>query len=153
MSDGKKAAQAIFHGAIEQLIEQVGNPLKLGKGKAKVDDEISRQIKEWVKKDFWEKVKSAGKGVFDWLKEAGEEGIEEVATETSNTIFDTLLGIGDEKAEGIVNEYREAAAAAAQDGKELTKGQFLRGTRRSSCLTVSSAARWRAAIWVPVRRL
>ncbi len=123
MSDGAKAAQAVFHGAIEQLWEQWGNPLKLG-SKAKVGGEITQQIEEWVKKSGKEKLKSAAKGGLEWLKELGDEGMEEVCTDLSNMIFDTLLGAVDENSEGLIKEYQEQAAAAAQDGKELTKGQF-----------------------------
>lgn len=123
MSDGAKAAQAVFHGAIELLLEQWGNPLKLG-SKAKVGGEITQQIEEWVKKSGKEKLKSAAKGGLEWLKELGDEGMEEVCTDLSNMIFDTLLGAVDENSEGLIKEYQEQAAAAAQDGKELTKGQF-----------------------------
>lgn len=122
MSESAKAAQAIFHGAIEQLWEQWGNPLKVGK--AKVGGEITHQIEDWVKKDWRQKLKSAGKGIGEWAKEMTEEGVEEVMTDLSNMIFDTLLGAADKNAEGLIKEYQEQAAAAAQDGKELTKGQF-----------------------------
>lgn len=122
MSESAKAAQAIFHGAIEQLWEQWGNPLKVGK--AKVGGEITHQIEDWVKKDWRQKLKSAGKGIGEWAKEMTDEGMEEVMTDLSNMIFDTLLGAADKNAEGLIKEYQEQAAAAAQDGKELTKGQF-----------------------------
>lgn len=122
MSESAKAAQAIFHGAIEQLWEQWGNPLKVGK--AKVGGEITHQIEDWVKKDWRQKLKSAGKGIGEWAKEMTDEGMEEVMTDLSNMIFDTLLGAADKDAEGLIKEYQEQAAAAAQDGKELTKGQF-----------------------------
>ena len=122
MSESTKAAQAIFHGAVEQLWEQWGNPLKVGK--AKVGGEITRQIEDWVKKDWKQKLKSAGKGIGEWAKEMTDEGMEEVMTDLSNMIFDTLLGAADKDAEGLIKEYQEQAAAAAQDGEELTKGQF-----------------------------
>ncbi len=122
MSESAKAAQAIFHGAIEQLWEQWGNPLKVGK--AKVGGEITHQIEDWVKKDWRQKLKSAGKGIGEWAKEMTDEGMEEVMTDLSNMIFDTLLGAADKNAEGLIKEYQEQAAAAAQDGEELTKGQF-----------------------------
>ena len=122
MSESAKAAQAIFHGAIEQLWEQWGNPLKVGK--AKVGGEITHQIEDWVKKDWRQKLKSAGKGIGEWAKEMTDEGMEEVMTDLSNMIFDTLLGAADKNAEGLIKEYQEQAAAAAQDGKELTRGQF-----------------------------
>lgn len=122
MSESAKAAQAIFHGAIEQLWEQWGNPLKVGK--AKVGGEITHQIEDWVKKDWRQKLKSAGKGIGEWAKEMTNEGMEEVMTDLSNMIFATLLGAADNDAEGLVKEYQEQAAAAAQDGEELTKGQF-----------------------------
>lgn len=122
MSESAKAAQAIFHGAIEQLWEQWGNPLKVGK--AKVGGEITHQIEDWVKKDWRQKLKSAGKGIGEWAKEMTDEGMEEVMTDLSNMIFDTLLGAADKDAEGLIKEYQEQAAAAAQDGEELTKGQF-----------------------------
>lgn len=122
MSESAKAAQAIFHGVIEQLWEQWGNPLKVGK--AKVGGEITHQIEDWVKKDWRQKLKSAGKGIGEWAKEMTDEGMEEVMTDLSNMIFDTLLGAADKNAEGLIKEYQEQAAAAAQDGKELTKGQF-----------------------------
>lgn len=122
MSESAKAAQAIFHGAIEQLWEQWGNPLKVGK--AKVGGEITHQIEDWVKKDWRQKLKSVGKGIGEWAKEMTDEGMEEVMTDLSNMIFDTLLGAADKNAEGLIKEYQEQAAAAAQDGKELTKGQF-----------------------------
>lgn len=122
MSESAKAAQAIFHGAIEQLWEQWGNPLKVGK--AKVGGEITHQIEDWVKKDWRQKLKSAGKGIGEWAKEMTNEGMEEVMTDLSNMIFATLLGAADKDAEGLVKEYQEQAAAAAQDGEELTKGQF-----------------------------
>lgn len=122
MSESAKAAQAIFHGAIEQLWEQWGNPLKVGK--AKVGGEITHQIEDWVKKDWRQKLKSAGKGIGEWAKEMTDEGMEEVMTDLSNMIFDTLLGAADKDAEGLIKEYQEQAAAVAQDGEELTKGQF-----------------------------
>ena len=122
MSESAKAAQAIFHGAIEQLWEQWGNPLKVGK--AKVGGEITHQIEDWVKKDWRQKLKNAGKGIGEWAKEMTDEGMEEVMTDLSNMIFDTLLSAADKNAEGLIKEYQEQAAAAAQDGKELTKGQF-----------------------------
>ena len=122
MSESAKVAQAIFHGAIEQLWEQWGNPLKVGK--AKVGGEITHQIEDWVKKDWRQKLKSAGKGIGEWAKEMTNEGMEEVMTDLSNMIFATLLGAADNDAEGLVKEHQEQAAAAAQDGEELTKGQF-----------------------------
>lgn len=120
MSEGKRVASAVGNAAIEMAIERIGNPFKIFKA-GKLTAPTATQ---WIKQVIKESKDNIYKGILRVLghgaKEAGKEGLEEVATTASQDIYNTLLDWKDTDGLGLRSQWERAK----KDNPEITAMQF-----------------------------
>lgn len=120
MSEGKRLASAAGNAAIEMAVEHIGNPFKVFKAGKLTAPNATKWIKQVVK----ESKDNIYKGILRVLgfgaKEAGKEGVEELATTTGQDLYNTLLDWKDTNGLGLRSQWERAK----QNNPNLTPGQF-----------------------------